>query len=170
MNIQLDNIVSDLMEKTGTVILRAIVVSERNPQKLATLRDGRLRADEETVARNLQGNWREEHLSSLAQALEHYDFLDQQIQCCNQFIEQQLVELPRLAENLSEPVKALINHRRTKVQQSTLHQALYGVTGVDLTAIPTIDIETVLVLASEIGSDLSRFPSEVKIHVLRTWF
>ena len=32
--------------------------------------------------------------------------------------------------------------------------------GVDLTAIPTIGIETVLVLASEIGSDLSRFPNE----------
>ena len=103
---------------------------------------------------------RKEHLFSLAQALEHYDFLDQQIQCCDQLIEQQLVELPRLAENSPEPVKALINPRRTKVQQSTLHQALYGVMGVDLTAIPTIGIETVLVLASEIGSDLSRFPSE----------
>jgi transposase len=32
--------------------------------------------------------------------------------------------------------------------------------GIDLTAIPTIGIETVLVLASEVGADLSRFPSE----------
>ncbi len=160
MNIQLDNVVSDLMGKTGTAILRAIVAGERNPQKLATLRDGRLRADEETVARSLQGNWREEHLFLLTQALEHYDFLDQQIRGCDRLIEKQLVELPQLAENPPEPVKALKNPRRTKMQQSTLHQALYGVMGVDLTAIPTIGIETVLVLASEIGSDLSRFPNE----------
>ena len=160
MNIQLDNVVSDLMGKTGTAILRAIVAGERNPQKLATLRDGRLRADEETVARSLQGNWREEHLFSLTQALEHYDFLDQQIRDCDRLIEKQLVELPQLAENPPEPVKALKNPRRTKMQQSTLHQALYGVMGVDLTAIPTIGIETVLVIASEIGSDLSRFPNE----------
>jgi len=32
--------------------------------------------------------------------------------------------------------------------------------GVDLTVIPTIGIETVLILASEIGADLSRFPDE----------
>jgi len=31
--------------------------------------------------------------------------------------------------------------------------------GVDLTAIPTMGIDTALVLASEIGPDLSRFPS-----------
>ena len=60
MNIQLDNVVSDLMGKTGTDILGAIIAGERDPQKLAVLRDSRLHADEETVARTLCGNWREE--------------------------------------------------------------------------------------------------------------
>ena len=160
MNIQLDNVVSDLMGKTGTAILRAIIAGERNPKQLATLRDKRLHADEETVARSLYGNWREEHLFALKQALEHYDFLNQQIHCCNQLIAQQLVTLPQLAKNPPEPVKVLKNAHRTKEQQSTLHQALYGVMGVDLTAIPTIGIETVLVLASEVGTDLSKFPNE----------
>lgn len=160
MNIQLDNVVSNLMGKTGTAILRAIVAGERDPHKLATLRDKRLHADEETVARSLYGNWREEHLFSLAQALEHYDFLGQQIQNCNQLIEQLLNALPQLADNPPKPSKALRNPLRTTVQQKALHQGLYGVMGVDLTAIPTIGIETVLVLASEVGEDLSRFPSE----------
>ena len=77
MNMQLANVVSDLMGKTGAAILRAIVAGERNAHKLATLRDRRLRSDEGTVARSLQGNWREEHLFALTQALAHYDFLCQ---------------------------------------------------------------------------------------------
>ena len=160
MNIQLDNVVSDLMGKTGTAILRAIVAGERNPDQLATLRDRRLRADEKTVARSLHGNWRKEHLFALEQALEHYDFIGQQIQHCDTLIEQQLIALPHLADNPPKPVKALRNPQRTAAQQTALHQALFEIMGVDLTAIPTIGIETVLVLASEVGADLSRFPDE----------
>jgi transposase len=160
MNIQLNNVVSNLMGKTGTAILRAIIAGERDPQQLALLRDNRLRADKETVARSLYGNWREEHVFALTQALEHYDFLSQQIKQCNQCIEQQLVDLPKLVDNPSEPVKALRNPHRSKCQQIALHQALYGVMGVDLTAIPTIGIETVLIITSEVGPDISRFPDE----------
>ena len=160
MNIQLDNVVSDLMGKTGTDILRAIVAGERDPQKLAVLRNSRLHADVETVARSLCGNWREEHIFALTQALEHYDFLGEQIQACDKLIGQQLTGLPQLADNPPKPGKVLRNPLRTTAQQTALHQALYGVMGVDLTAIPTIGIETVLVLSSEIGADLSRFPNE----------
>ncbi len=159
MNIQLDHVVSDLMGKTGTAILRAIVAGERDPHQLAALRDRRLRADEDTVARSLRGNWREEHLFALAQALAHYDFLSQQIRECDHAIEQHLAVLPSLADQPPEPVKPLRNPHRTAAQQAALHQALYHVMGVDLTAIPTMGIDTALVLASEIGPDLSRFPS-----------
>ena len=160
MNIQLNNVVSNLMGKTGAAILRAIVAGERDPRQLALLRNNRLRADKETIARSLYGNWREEHIFALTQALEHYDFLSQQIEQCNRCIERQLVDLPKLADNPPQPVKELRNPHRTKNQQIALHQTLYGVMGVDLTAIPTIGIDTVLILASEIGSDLSRFPDE----------
>lgn len=159
MNIQLDQVVSDLMGKTGTAILRALVAGERDPHKLATLRDRRLRADAETVARSLYGNWRDEHLFAVAQALAHYDFLSQQVRDCDQAIEQQLTALPSLADQPPEPVKPLRNPHRSAAQQAALHQAVYHVMGVDLTAIPTIGVDTALVLASEIGPDLSRFPS-----------
>ncbi len=56
MNVQLDNVVGDLMGKTGAAILRRIVAGERDPHQLAKLRDGRVRADEQTVARSLHGN------------------------------------------------------------------------------------------------------------------
>jgi len=91
-------------------------VNESPRQQLALLRDNRLRADKETVARSLYGNWREEHVFALTQAMEHYDFLSQQIQQCNQCIERQLVDLPKLADNPPEPVKELRNQHRTKNQ------------------------------------------------------
>jgi transposase len=159
MNVQLDQVVSDLTGKTGMAIVRAIVAGERDPQVLAKRRDGRLRADEATVARSLYGNWREEHLFALAQALAHHDFLEQQIGECDRLIEATLQHLPKKAEEIPAPSKVLRSEHRTKAQQSQLHRALYEVMGVDLTAIPTLGIDTVLVLASEVGPDLSRFPT-----------
>ena len=48
---------------------------------------------------------------------------------------------------------------RTRAQPTQWHQVLNQVFGVDLTRVPTLGIDTVLVLASEIGPDLSCFPS-----------
>ena len=159
MNIQLDNVVSDLMGKTGRTIVRAIIAGERDPQVLAKHRDRRLRADEETVARALRGNWRSEHLFALAQAIEHYDFLAQQIGACDQAIAEALARLPSLCEHTEVPIKSIRSANRSAAAQRHLHQALQQVMGVDLTAIPTLGVDTVLVLAAEIGPDLSRFPS-----------
>ena len=119
-----------------------------------------MRADEATVARSLYGNWRQEHLFALTQALAHYDFEIEQIRECDQEISQILIDLPTLSQGEApKPVKPLRNRQRTRAEQTALHQALYAVLGVDLTAVPTLGIETVLVIAGEIGPDLSRFPS-----------
>ena len=161
MNIQLDNVVSNLMGQTGSAILRAIVAGERDPEQLATLRHGRLKADEATVARSLLGNWRDEHLLALAQALAHYDFLGEQIDACDRQISLSLETLPALTDlPAPEPVKRLQSHHRSVAEQKALHQALYFALGVDLCAILTLGVDTVLVLASEIGADVSRFPTE----------
>lgn len=161
MNIQLDNVVSDLMGKTGQAILRSIVAGERDPERLASLRDGRLRANEATVARSLRGNWRDEHVFALSQALAHYDFLTAQINGCDEQISKALAVLPSLSEEPAPaPTKRLKNTHRTNEEQRALHSALHTVLGVDLCAIPAIGVDTVLVLASEIGPDLSRFASE----------
>lgn len=160
MNVQLHHVVSDLAGKTGLAIVRRIVAGERDPQQLAQLRDRRLRADEATVARSLYGNWREEHVFALSQALAHYDFVGGQIQACDQAIGQALIRLPSRTEVAAPtPVKALRSAHRTGDEQRALHQALYTVMGVDLTAVPTLGVDTVLVIASEIGADMSRFPS-----------
>ena len=98
------------------------------------------------VARSLHGNWRNEHLFALDQALAHYDFLNAQIAACDQAISQALDTLPSLTEATVAAVKPLRNPHRTTAQQKQLHQVLHAMMGGDLTAIPTIAIETVLVL------------------------
>ncbi|WP_455930736.1 IS110 family RNA-guided transposase, partial [Pseudomonas fluorescens] len=159
MNIQLAQVISNIAGVTGMSILRAIVKGERDPEVLAMLRDKRVKADQATVARSLRGNWRAEHLHALSQELAAYDFLEKQIGECDQAIAQALERLPVLQADVVPPSKTLRNPHRSNEQQLILHRALNKVMGVDLTAIPTIGIDTALVLASELGADLSRFPT-----------
>lgn len=153
MNVQIDHVLSDLTGKTGMRILRAIVAGERDPQVLATYRDPRVKADQATLARSLQGTWRHEHVFALSQAIERYDFYQQQIQACDAQILDTLKDLEQDIELPDVPVTG-----RT-VAERELAIALRRMLGVDLTAIPTIGLGTALVLAAEIGPDLSRFPS-----------
>lgn len=159
MNIQLANVISDISGVTGMKILRAILKGERNPVTLAQFRDARIKADEETIARSLRGNWRLEHLHALDQEVACYDFLEAQIAACDAQITNVLALLPVLEETPQPNKKALRSPHRSSNEQTALHQALWKTTGVDLTAIPTIGVDIALVLASEIGPDLSKFPS-----------
>lgn len=155
MNVQLDTVLSDIMGTTGQRIVRAIVEGERDGATLARHRDGRVKADEATIARSLVGNWREEHLFSLSQALQRYDFLQAQLHACEQRIASTLETMDRGHVRAEEPLALPGRNARQRTLQRTLRQML----GVDLTAIPTIGVETALVVASEIGPDLSRFPN-----------
>lgn len=65
--------IADIAGKTGQDIIRAIVAGERDPHKLAKLRNYRVHASEETIAKSLEGNWREEHVFCLSQALSLFD-------------------------------------------------------------------------------------------------
>jgi transposase len=87
MNLKLTEVVSDINGKTGMEILRAILAGERDPQRLARHRDRRCKHDQATIAKALEGHWRAEHLFALQQAVEQYEFLQQQLQACEQQIE-----------------------------------------------------------------------------------
>jgi hypothetical protein len=56
-------------------IVRAIVDGERNPQRLAELRDPRCKKSVSQIAEHLKGHWRDEHLFNLKMALDLYDHL-----------------------------------------------------------------------------------------------
>jgi transposase len=65
MNVQLANVISDVVGETGQKILRAIVAGERDGQVLAAMKNVRIRASAEEIAKSLHGNWRVEHLFAL---------------------------------------------------------------------------------------------------------
>lgn len=156
MNVQLDNVLSDVMGMTGQLILRAIVAGERDGAELARFRDPRCKADAETIARSLRGNWRDEHLFAVEQALERYDLLTRQIERAEARIDA-LVE--EIAGGVDESAAALLAKPAATLRERRRQVALRAMLGVDLTAIPTIGYETALAIASEVGPDLSRFPT-----------
>ena len=93
MNVQLDNVLSDLVGKSGMAILRSIVSGERDPYVLARHRDRRVKASEAEVALSLEGNWRPEHLHELTAGLRHFDFLEGEIRQLEQLVEQEAARL-----------------------------------------------------------------------------
>src|ERR1700694_3246220 len=79
MNIQLANVISDVAGETGQKILRAIVAGERDGRVLGAMKNVRIRASVDEIAKSLQGNWRAEHLFALKQALDGFDFIGTQL-------------------------------------------------------------------------------------------
>ena len=90
MNVKLQHVISNITGKTGMDIIVAIVSGERDPRKLAQFRRPGMKADHDTIARSLQGHWREEHIFELTQALELYRFYQDKIAECDREIEAHL--------------------------------------------------------------------------------
>jgi transposase len=157
MNVQLTNVISDIAGHTGQAIIRAIVGGERDPHRLAQLRNYRVHASEEQIARSLMGNWREEHIFCLAQALTLFDTHRELIEEADKCIEAMLMRMQGRALEALPPNK---NKGRTKNAPGfDARTALYRWAGVDLTRIGGIDVSTALKIVAELGVDLSKFKS-----------
>ena len=157
MNIQLANVISDVAGETGQKILRAIVAGERDGLALAKLRNARIHASEDEIARSLQGNWRVEHLFALKQALDAFDFCGTQLAECDTQIQAQLQAL-HVRED--EPAQGKKRGRARNAPKFDLRTQLFQMCGVDLTRINGIDVTTALVVVSEVGADMGKFPSD----------
>jgi transposase len=157
MNLQLANVISDIAGQTGLKILRAIIAGERNPVALASLRHERIRASEAEIVKSLQGNWREEHLFALKQALELYDAYARSLDECDRQLAAHLAGLA-CHEPPAERQQRRARRRRDPAPFD-LRLALFRVCGVDLTRIDGIDTGTALKMLAEVGPDLSRFKS-----------
>jgi transposase len=158
MNVQLHKAVSDLTGQTGMRILRAIVAGERDLHALARLRDRRVKASEEEVARALEGTYREEHMFALNQALEAFDFFQQQLMACDQALERYLAELPSAPDPASVPPPP--QRRRKNQPHFDLRRELVRIAGIDVCQIEGIAALTAQTLISECGTDMTPFPTE----------
>src|SRR5438105_11811774 len=93
MNVQLTNVISDISGETGLAIIDAILAGQRDAETLATLKGPRIVASRETLRRALEGHWKDEELFGLEQARLSYAHFQEQIQQCQQRIEQQMQTL-----------------------------------------------------------------------------
>ncbi len=156
MNVQLANVIADVVGVTGQLILRAIVAGERDGRTLAQMKHRGIHASVDEIARSLQGNWRDEHLFALKQALAGFDFVGTQIDECDREIEVQLGRLQTHDRALEKSKK----HGRTRNEPKfDLRKQLFRMCGVDLTRIDGIEVTTALAVISETGADMSRFPT-----------
>jgi len=166
MNVRVHRAVSDIDGATGMAILRAIVEGERDAQKLAKLRDPHCRKSEQEIAEQLSGHWRADHLFSLRQGLKMYDAIQQRIGDYDCEILRKLAAMQR-EELREQPAPQVKNPQKAKAIQARgeepMREALYRMSGVDVTSIDAIGVETVQVVLSEYGPDLSRFPTEKEL-------
>jgi transposase len=159
MNLKLTEVVSDVMGLTGLSIIKAILAGERNPCTLAKLRSERCKRTEAEIARALQGTWREEHLFALKQALELYETYHEHLRVCDAKIEAHLKTFEDRSDGKKAQPQGRRQRRRANQPPFDVQAALWRWTGVDLTAIEGVDAATALVILSEIGTDLSKFPT-----------
>ena len=163
MNLHLHHVLDDLTGKTGMAIVGAILAGQHDPAQLAKLRDRRVKADEATITEALRGNYRDEHVFVLRQALEMWKRLNEQIAECDLELERMTtalegrIDLKQVEQKQSAWPKR--KHAKSKHQPAgeTWPQELHRLFGVDLTRVPGINVATVLTLLSEVGTDWSRF-------------
>jgi transposase len=163
MNLQLHNVISDVTGVTGIAILRDIVAGQTDPTVLARHRHPRCKASEEEIAASLTGHYRDEHLFVLRQAIELYDLYQEKILRCDEQIEARILALEATCES---PDTLLPKAPRTRSRSANephfeIRSPLFALCGgVDLTELPGIGPYGALKLISEIGLDMSRWPTE----------
>ena len=165
MNVQLQHVISDINGLTGAAIIDAILAGERDPAQLVKLRQSRIRADEATLRKSLEGDWREEHLFTLRQSRDMYQAYRDRIAECDREIAARLQQFESRVDVQQQPLPARSGpsrKRRTK-RAGDFHfdtrQQAYALYGIDVTRIPGLE-GLAITLFSEVGRDLkSRFPT-----------
>lgn len=161
MNLHLHKVLSNVTGVTGMNIIRAIISGERDPEKLALMRERGVKNTPEAIAKALEGDYRQEHLFALKQAVELYDFYHRQIEACDREIERYLHTFEAKVDPVQNPLPRQKRKKEMRYQSFVdLRTELYRVSGIDFTQIPGLDVVTVQTILSEIGLDPGKFPTE----------
>jgi transposase len=126
-NIKLDSVITDIIGVSGRKMIEALIAGERDPAKLASFADRRLKASQQTLRQVLRGRVTAQHRFLLRLHLDQIDALDAAI------------------ARIDREVEASIAPFRTAVEQ--------------VRTVPGIKSLAAQTILSEIGIDMSRFPS-----------
>jgi transposase len=150
--------------ETGLTIIRAIVAGERDPQKLAALRDRNCKKSAEEIGRALTGTWREEHLFIVKQSLEMYDFYTQQIEACDEEIDRMYAATrPDWEAGELKPLtkrKRSSHSKNAPENKEEIRGHLKRIAGVDISVVDGFGVSLAQTVIMEVGTDMSKFPSE----------
>jgi transposase len=162
MNVQLPRVVSDIGGVTGLRIIRDIVAGHRDPAALAAHRDPRCRASLAEIEAALTGTYRAEQVFILAQNLALFDLLARQLVGCDQAIEAYLVQLTATVATPTHerPAPRVPYRPKANEPRFDVRSALHHLTGADLSQIDGLGPYSALRLIGEIGTDMSRWPTE----------
>jgi transposase len=167
MNIKLHTVISDIVGQTGAAIVEAIIAGERDAHKFLPLVGRRIKADTDTIIKSLEGNWREEHLFTLAECYELYKYYKARIEACDKKIEDQLrsydamrnegeVRKDARADTTPQNKKARFkNHPRFNVRSY-----LQRILGVDVLDIYGLSDNSGLQILAETGTDMTKWATE----------
>jgi len=161
MNIKLQNVITQINGKSGLAVLNAIINGNHNPENLALLCDDSiLKKKKEAVIKSLKGNFSKENIFLLKQAVDGYLFYMKQVNDCDKHIDNHLClitqELPAPGKiNKPKPIR----HHKPNIDD--LHLKIMKLTGgKDASQITGLTDSTLMQIISEVGNDLSRFPTE----------
>jgi transposase len=163
MNIQLANVLSDVSGVTGQAIIKAILSGERDPHKLAALRDWRVKANQEQIAQSLEGNWQPDLLFVLKQEQDGYEFCQKQMAECDRQLKHYLEQSEDRSHGAPLPVeerKGRLRKKKGNAPRFDLRERLFFLIGTDLTRIDSIDVKTATTVISETGYDMSKWQTE----------
>ncbi len=158
MNVQLNQVLSDVNGQSGLAIIEAILKGERNPLKLAGLANRRVKATRDTIAKALIGDYRAEHLFQLQSAFDLYYIYETKILSCDQALAAELERLPDRVDPHHKPLPAKTDPKK-KIGEA-VRATLYRKLGVDVTSVEGIGVLVGLTVLTEVGPDLSAFKTE----------
>lgn len=168
MNIKVYTVINDITGVSGTKIIEAILQGERDPQKFMPLLDYRLKADHQTIAKSLEGNWRSEHLFTLRSSYELLKSFKSQIAECDRQIDE---HLQKFGASQNEGVVNTLSDSTTEKKTSSkkknknspsidIRKYLHHIHGVDVMEIYGINEMSGLQILAETGTDLSKWENE----------
>jgi transposase len=158
MNIKIHQVINDISGVSGMRILRAIISGERDAEELANLCESSIdKKKRKEVIESLNGNYREEHIFALSQAIECWEFYNKQIKRCDKEIEKVLIEMGKDKEMPTniKPPKPIRYH---KPEIKDLHEKLMTILGGrDASQIVELTDSSLMKLIAECGTDLDDF-------------
>ena len=136
-NIRMDSVISDIMGFNGRRVIEAMIAGQRDPRKLVALTDRRLKASPKELYDALHGRLTDHHRFLLRLHLQQYDVLDEAVR-----------EIDREAE-------ARLSRLDQRIEPKPGFRDLIRL----LVTIPGVSRLSALTILSEIGRDMSRFPT-----------